>query len=57
MMVLVHAAIAFWHYFHPQITKNMDLETISHFATPNLKKITELCPKWIPGGTPKIDKN
>ena len=37
-MVLAHAAIAFWHHFHPWITKNMDLETISNFAIPNHRK-------------------
>ena len=37
-MFLVHAAIAFWHHFHPWITKNMDLETVSHFATQNHRK-------------------
>ncbi len=27
-----HAATAFWHHFHPWITKTMDLETVSHFG-------------------------
>ena len=26
-MVIAHSVIAFWHDFHPQSTKNMDLET------------------------------
>ena len=38
-MVIAHAAIAFWHHFHPWITKNMDLETISNFATTNHRKL------------------
>ena len=37
-MVIAHAAMAFWHNFHPWITKNMDLETIFHFATRNNRK-------------------
>ena len=37
-MVIAHAANAFWHHFHPWITKNMDLETLSHFATRNHRK-------------------
>ena len=37
-MVITHAAIAFWHHFHPWITKNMDLEPVFHFATPNHRK-------------------
>ena len=38
ILVIIHAAIAFWHHFHPWITKNMDLEPVSHFATPNHRK-------------------
>ena len=59
-MVIAHAATAFWHHFHPWITKNMDLETVSHFGTPNHRKITKRCPKWVPGESQidtKIDKN
>ena len=59
-MVIAHAATAFWHHFHPWITKNMDLETVSHFDTPNQRKITKRWPKWDPGDSPndpKIDKN
>ena len=43
-MVIAHAAIAFWHHFYPWATKNMDLETISHFATPN-RRISQKCPQ------------
>ena len=59
-MFITHTATAFWHHFHPWITKNMDLETVSHFGTPKHRKITKWWPKWIPGGSPndpKIDKN
>jgi len=45
-MVIAHAATAFWHHFHPWITKNMDLETVSHFGTQHNRKITKLCPRW-----------
>ena len=45
-MVVAHAATAFWHHFHPWITKNMDLETVSHFGTQHHGKITKWCPKW-----------
>ena len=37
-MVMAHSVIAFWHHFHPQSTKNMDLETFPQFATPNHRK-------------------
>ena len=37
-MFITHTATAFWHHFHPWITKNMDLETVSHFATLNHRK-------------------
>ena len=37
-MVEAHTATAFWHHFHPQIIKKMDLETVSHFGTPNHRK-------------------
>ena len=59
-MVIAHAATGFWHHFHPWITKNMDLETVSHLGTQNHKNITNMCPKWVPGDSqndPKIDKN
>ena len=59
-MFIAHTAIAFWHHFHPGITKNLDLETIPTFSTTNHRKITKRCPKWIPGDSqndPKINKN
>ena len=37
-MFIAHTAIAFWHHFHPWITKNKDLETVSHFGIPNHRK-------------------
>jgi len=52
-MVIAHTASAFWHHVHPWITKNMDLETISHFGTQNHRKITKRCPKWVQA-TPQI---
>ena len=59
-MVIAHAAIAFWHHFYPWATKNMDLETISHFATPN-HRISQKCPQRgsqeAPQIHPKIDKS
>ena len=48
IMVIAHAAIAFWHHFHPWITKNMDLETISHFAIPNHKIVSKVNPMKLP---------
>jgi hypothetical protein len=59
-MVIAHTPTGFWHHFHPWITKNMDLETVSHFGTQNNRKITKRCPKWFPGDSPnepKIYKN
>ena len=59
-MVIAHAAIAFWHHFHPWITKNMDLETVSHFATPNHRKSQNCAQSGsqeAPQIHPKIDKN
>ena len=38
IVFIAYAAIAFWDHFHPWITKNMDLETVSHHATPNHRK-------------------
>ena len=46
-VVIAYAAIAFWHHFHPGSQKNMDLETISHFATPNPQKLTKLCQRVV----------
>ena len=37
-MVLAHGATAVSHHFRPWITKNMDLETVYNFATPNHRK-------------------
>ena len=52
--------LAFWHHFHPRITKNMNLETVSNFATQNHGKVTK-CPQRGSQETPimhsKIDKN
>ena len=36
------------HHFHPWITKNMDLETVSHFATPNHRKSQKMDPRRLP---------
>ena len=59
-MVLAHTAIAFTQHFHPWIIKSMDLETVSHFGTPNSRKITK-CVQNGSQGTPqmhpKINKN
>ena len=58
-MVIAHAAIAFWHHFHPWITKSMDLETISNFATPNHRRsqnCTQSGSQEAPQIHPKIDK-
>ena len=59
-MVMAHAAIAFWHYFHPWITKTMDLEAVCHFATSSHRK-SENCvqsrSQEAPKIHPKIDKN
>ena len=52
-MFIAHTAIAFWHHFHPWITKNMDLQTGSHFGTPNHRKITKWYPKVNPRRLPK----
>jgi len=59
-MVIAHTASASWHHFHPWITKNMDLEPVSHFDTPNQQKIRKMPPKWTqetPQRHPKINKN
>ena len=59
-MVLAHTASASWHHFHPWITKNMDLEPVSHFDTPNQQKIRKNPTKWTqetPQRHPKINKN
>ena len=51
-MFTAHAAIAFQHYFHPWITKNMDLETISYFAS-QITENHEIIPKMGPRRFPK----
>ena len=59
-MVIAHAAIASWHHFHPWITKNMDLETISNFAMPSHRKsqnCTQSGSQEAPKIHPKIDKS
>ena len=48
-MVIAHAAIRFYHPFHPWITNNMGLETVYHFGIPNHRKITKRCPKYVLG--------
>ena len=60
LLFVAHTAIAFWHHFHPRITQNMDLETVSHFGTANQRQITKMSPKWVPGDSkrhPQMDKN
>ena len=58
-MFIAHKAIAFWHHLPPWITKNMDLETVSHFATQNHRK-SQNCvqsgSQEAPQIHPKIDK-
>ena len=53
IVVIAHTASPFCHHFHPWITQNMDLETVSHFGIPNQWKITNMSPKWVPGDSPK----
>ena len=52
-MVITHTATAFWHHFHPWITKTMELETISNFAIPNHRK-SQNCAQSRFHETPKI---
>ena len=58
-MYIAHTALASWHHFPPQILKNMDLETVSHFATQNHRK-SQKCvqsgSQEAPQIHPKIDK-
>jgi len=59
-MFMARTGTAIWHHFRPWITKNMDLETVSHLGTQNHGKVTKRCPKWVPGeiqNDPKLDKN
>ena len=57
---MAHAATPFWHHFHPWTTKNMDLETVFHFAAPNHRKMRK-CVQSRSRGAPqicsKIDEN
>ena len=52
-VVMAHAATAFWHHFHPWTTKNMDLETVCHFAIPNHRKL-KTCVQSRSRGAPQI---
>ena len=59
-MVYAHTATAFWHHFHPWITKNTDLETVSHFGIQNHRKSQNYAQSGsqeTPQIHPKIDKN
>ena len=59
-MVIAHAAIAFWHHFHPRITKNMNLATVPQFATPNHRRSQNCAQSMLQEGPPiqsKIIKN
>ena len=59
-MMVAHTATAFWHHFHPWITKTMDLETVSHFGTQNHRKNTKRYQSGsqeAPRMGPKINKN
>ena len=44
-MFIAHTDTAFWHHFHPWITKNMDLETVSHFDIQNQRKSEPRAPE------------
>ena len=58
-MVIAHTASASWHHFHPWITENMDVESVSHFATPNTDKSQkglQIDSQEPPQMDPKIDK-
>ena len=60
IVFIAHAAIAFWHHFHPWITKNIDLETVSHFATQIIDKSQkglQSDSQETPQMDPKINKN
>ena len=59
-MFITHTATTSWHHLHPWITKNTDLEPVSHFDIPNHWQIRKRCPKWLPRDSPnhhKIIKN
>ena len=58
--VMVHAAIAFKHNFHPSATKIMDLETVFLSVIPDhrkSKKCTQSLSQEAPQIHPNIDKN
>ena len=58
-MFIAHTAIAFWHHFHPWITKDMDQETVSYFASRNHRKSQNYAQREsqeAPQIHPKIDK-
>jgi hypothetical protein len=42
-MVIAHAAIVFWHHFHPWTIKNMDLETVCHLAISTHRRFENKC--------------
>ena len=59
-MFIAHTATAFWHHVLPWITKNTDLETVSHFSIQNPGKSQNSCQSGsqeAPQIHPKIDKN
>ena len=59
-MVITHTATGFQQHFHLWIIKNMDLETVSHLATPikeKSQKGLQIESQETPQMTPKIDKN
>ena len=59
-MFVAPTATAFWYHFHIWITKNMDLETASHFGTPksktNHKNVSKVDPRRLPKGIPESIK-
>ena len=59
-MVIAHTATGFQQHFHLWIIKNMDLETVSHLATPIKEKSQKGLQKdshEAPQMDPKIHKN
>ena len=59
-MFVAHAAIAFWHHFHPWITKNTYLQSVFHFTTPDHRKSQNCSQNGSQEALqihPKIDKN
>ena len=47
-MFIAHTGTAFWHHLHAWITKNTNLENVSHLGTENHGKVTKRCPKVCP---------